>query len=130
VILFAGTSDCVIIPITSARQTTYDHALKDLVKFLDVHAGGNFFPSIPTDNRCVGCPYGLPRKFQQGKSETISNGKPLPAYSTNSYRPDGELRGEFHSTCGDRFRWVPSHKDAIALGIAKEPGNPITKTSK
>ena len=120
VILFAGTSDCVIIPNTNARHMLYDRALKDAVKFLEIHAAGTHIPAAPTDRRCTGCPHGKPRQFQRGKSETISNGKPLPAYTTNSVRSDGQLRGAFHCDCGDRFEWVPRHKDAIGLGIARD----------
>jgi len=120
VILFAGTSDCVIIPNTNSRQSGYERALADIVKFLEIQSAGTYIPSAPTDRRCVGCPHGKPRQFERGKTETVSNGKPLPAYTTNSYRTDGQLRGEFHCPCGDRFRWVPPHKDAVALGIARE----------
>ena len=35
-------------------------------------------------------------------------------------RSDGQLRGAFHCDCGDRFKWVPPHKDAIGLGIARD----------
>jgi len=120
VILFAGTSHCAIIPNTNARQTLYDRALKDVTKFLEIQAAGTHIPSTPTDHRCTGCPHGKPRKLQQGRSETISNGRPLPAYTTNSVRAsDGQVRGVFHCNCGDRFSWVPPHKDAINLGIAK-----------
>ena len=120
VILFAGTSNCVIIPNTNARQATYERAFKDVVKFLEIHAAGTHIPNAPTDRRCTGCPHGKPREFQRGRSETISNGKPLPAHTVNSVRPDGQLRGSYHCTCGDRFKWVPPHKDAIGLGIARE----------
>ena len=98
----------------------YDRALKDAVKFLEIHAVGTHIPAAPTDRRCTGCPHGKPRQFQRGKSETISNGKPLPAYTTNSVRSDGQLRGALHCDCGDRFEWVPRHKDAIGLGIARD----------
>jgi hypothetical protein len=40
VILFAGTSDCVIIPINKARQTTYERALRDALKFMEPRKEG------------------------------------------------------------------------------------------
>lgn len=120
-ILFAGTSDCVIIPNTNARQTLYDRALKEVIKFLEIQSAGTHIPCAPTDRRCAGCLHSKPRQFLRGKSETVSNGKPLPAYTTNSVRAsDGQLRGTFHCDCGDRFKWVPPHKDAIGLGIARD----------
>lgn len=120
VILFAGTSNCVIVPNTKARQAIYERALKDVLKFMEPHTDGTTPTNPPTDNRCTGCHHGKPRIFQLGKSETVLNGKPLSACTANSVRPDGQFRGEFHCTCGDRFRWVPPHKEAVALGIAKK----------
>ena len=119
VILFAGTCDCVIIPNTNARQVLYDRAFKSVAKFLERQVAGADRPDSPTDSRCIGCPHGKPRLHQQGKSETILNGKPLPACIAKSVGPDEKLRGIFHSDCGDRFEWVPPHNDAFRLGIAR-----------
>lgn len=121
VILFAGTHDCVIIPTTPASQMRLELAILDAHEFLAIQDRGTHIPAPPTDNRCAGCPHGEPRQFQRGASETVLNGEQLPAYTTNSVRrSDGRLRGVFHCVCGDRFKWVPPHKDAIRLGIAKE----------
>ncbi len=120
VILFAGTCDCAIIPNTNTRHTQYDRAFKSVANFLERQAAGADRPDPPTDSRCIGCPHGKPRLYQQGKSETILNGKPLTARTANSVREsDRQFRGAFHSDCGDRFRWVPPHNDAVNLGIAK-----------
>jgi len=120
VILFAGTSDCVIIPNTHARHMLFERAFKSVANFLERQAAGADRPDPPIDRRCTGCPHGEPRLFQQGKSATILNGKPLAACIAKSVGTDEKLRGIFHSNCGDRFEWVPRHKDAIALGIARE----------
>ncbi len=121
VILFAGTSDCVIIPNNKTRQTTFERALRDALMFMEPHKDGTPPTNSPTDNRCTACQHGKPRICQPGKSDTVLNGKPLSACTANSVRPDGQFHGEYHSTCGDRFRWVPPHKEAVALGIAKKP---------
>ena len=126
VILFSGTTDCLIIPNTPALQQKYRVALQKAQEFLEIHAGGKHSPPpAPTDNRCTGCPYGKPREFQRGKSESVFNGTPATPFTTNSVRAsDGTIRGAFHCTCGDRFQgvhfqWVPPHRDAIKLGLAK-----------
>jgi len=120
VILFAGSTECVIIPNTPALQTRCRLALESVQEFLEIQARGTRIPAAPTDKRCTGCPYGKPREFQRGKSESVFNEKPVTPYTTNSYRPsDGKLRGTFHCDCGDRFQWVPPHRDAVKLGIAK-----------
>jgi len=123
VILFAGTCDCVIIPNTNTRHTLYDRAFKSVAKFLERQAAPGVEPlGLPTDRRCFGCPHGKPRLYQEGKSETISNGKTLIARTANSVREsDRQFRGAFHSDCGDRFSGVPAHEDAINLGIAPPP---------
>ncbi len=115
VILFAGTRDCVIVPNSDSRQRMYQQALDDDANFFD---SDSVRTENPADNRCAGCPHGMPRQFRTGKSETIANGEPIPARVANSVWPDGRLRGKFHSDCGDHFRWPPPHKDAIALGIS------------
>jgi hypothetical protein len=120
VILFAGTSDCIIIPNNKTRQTTYERSLRAALKFMGPHRDGPPPTNPPTDTRCSSCPHGKPRVFQPGKSETVLNGKSLTTCAANSVRPDGQFRGEFHSTCGDRFRWTPPHKDAVDLNIAKD----------
>ncbi len=122
VILFAGTCDCVIIPNTNARHALFDRSFKSVSKFLDRQATpGAEPPGLPSDHRCSGCPHGKPRMYEEGKSETILNGKPLKARTANSVREsDRQFCGAFHSDCGDRFPGVPPHKDAIALGIAHE----------
>ena len=120
VILFSGSTECVIIPNTPALQTRCRMALQSAREFLEIQAHGTHIPAAPTDKRCTGCPHGKPREFQRGKSESVFNEKPVTPYTTNSDRPsDGKLRGTFHCTCGDRFKWVPPHRDAVKLGIAK-----------
>ena len=121
VILFAGTHDCVIIPNTAATEMRLELAIIDAQEFLAIQDRGTHIPAAPTDNRCAGCPHGEPRLFQRGASETVLNGEQLPAYTTNSVRKsDGRLRGVYHCVCGDRFKWIPPHKEAIRLGVAKE----------
>ena len=71
-------------------------------------------PAAPPDNRCSGCHCGKPRKHVAGKSDTILNGR-----ATCAGADEGGQR-HYHSTCGDRFKWVPPHDDSIALGIAEE----------
>jgi hypothetical protein len=73
VILFAGTTDCVIIPNTPAMQQRCRQALKSVREFLEIQARGTHIPAAPTDKRCTGCPYGKPREFQRGKSESVFN---------------------------------------------------------
>jgi len=46
-------------------------ALESVQEFLEIQARGTHIPAAPTDKRCIGCPYGKPREFQRGKSESV-----------------------------------------------------------
>lgn len=118
VILFAGSYDCAIIPNSPALQMRGELALADAREFLEIQQRGTHIPAAPTDRRCAGCPYGAPVQFRRGKTESTLGEVKLTPYTTNSVRADGRVRGEFHCLCGDRFKWVPPHRDAVALGIA------------
>ena len=115
VLLFARTYDCVIIPNNAAAQSQLDRALHDVREFLRIQQGGKFMPTAPTDNRCRGCDWGEPRKYVRNESETIVNGNILVPLQT---RATDQVT--YHSSCGDRFHWIPPHASAIDLGIAEQ----------
>jgi hypothetical protein len=120
VILFAGTNKCVLVPSTASRHAIYEREFQCVREFIGTDVNRTPGTNPPTDSRCRGCPHGKPRKLQPGKSDTVLNGKrisPCPAKSVNEER---KHTGTFHSTCGDKFRWTPPHKDAVAKGIAEE----------
>lgn len=120
VILFAGTSECVIIPNLHSLQQRKRRAVEDFNQLLAIQMLSGFEPPAPTDNRCAGCEFGRPREFQLGKSETVLNGRELvPCKSESRRSSDGTVRGVFHSDCGDRFRWVPPHRQSEDLGISQ-----------
>lgn len=120
VILFAGTSECVIIPNSSSLQQRKRRAMEDFNQLLAIQMLNGLEPPAPSDNRCAGCEFGRPREFQQGKSETVLNGTALVACKSESKRSDGSVRGLYHSDCGDRFRWAPPHHRAEELGITQK----------
>jgi hypothetical protein len=100
VILFAGKYDCVIIPNSPDRQTRGERALDEVREFMEIQERGTHHPVAPTDRRCAGCPHGLPQLIRRARNKSE--------------------RDVFQSLCGNRFGWIPPHRDAIALGIAKE----------
>lgn len=114
VLLFGGSYDCVIIPNTAVAQTQLDRALKDVQEFLRIQEAGKYLPAIPTDNRCNGCHWGEPRQYVRGVSETVVNGNALMPLQT-----EAKDKVKYHSSCGDRFHWVPPHASAVELGIAE-----------
>ncbi len=114
VLLFGGSYECVIIPNSAATQSQLDRALHDVREFLRIQLSGKFVSAAPTDNRCRGCHWGEPRKYVRHESETVVNGNTLVPLQTR-----GKDKQTYHSTCGDRFQWVPPHDLATGLGIAE-----------
>jgi hypothetical protein len=107
VLMFAGSYQCLIIPNTPQVQAELKHAIQELGDFLDVYDRGRFIPAEPTDERCRGCPFGKPKRFQE---TTLLNGQELPPI-----RIEGISKGDYHCVCGDKFNWVPPHEDTKRL---------------
>ena len=108
VVLFGYGYDGVAIPNTGEHRQLLAEGLRDTRQLLmDVTTAG-LMPDIPRPaNVCHNCPLGRPHSYRPGESETVLNGVQLPAYRTR-----GEDRRQYHSICGDRFRWVPPHDRA------------------
>jgi hypothetical protein len=122
VLLFAGSYDCVLLPNTPAARFQFEKALEDTRELLRECKEGKSYPAEPTDTRCSGCPWGKPRRYMVGKSDTILNGEAIAARRVKAVVPrgNGVTVKYFHSSCGDRFGgWVPPHDDAVALEIAE-----------
>lgn len=113
VLMFAGTYDCLILPNTVAARLEFEHALEETREFLQELEKADRPPAAPSDNRCGGCPFGMPRVYVAGETDTMLGGRCLPANRVRA--GDGRL---YHSPCGDRFEWVPPHERSVALGIA------------
>ena len=118
VILFGGTSKCVIIPNSADRQKQTRLAINDIEQWQAIQLLQPSMPLLPTGNQCAGCELGRPRRYQEGASETVLNGKTLPACKAPGQgSSDDRSRPMYHSDCGDRFGWVPRHDLAKKLGI-------------
>ena len=107
VLMFAGSYECLIIPNNARSKSELDRALIDFSEFIEVYEHQRFVPAEPTDNRCNGCPWGRPVPFTE---PTILNGREVAPI-----RIEGIRKGDFHCVCGDRFNFVPKHKDIIRL---------------
>lgn len=115
VLIFSGSSECVLFPYGESAKLELADALHEVREFLMQVANGTFKMPHPTDRRCSGCHHGRPRSYIVGISETVLNGlRLLPRLGKSA------KGGRYHCTCGDRYDWVPGHRSAITLGIAKE----------
>lgn len=114
VLMFAGSYDCLIFPSTPEAKAMLERALDDAREFVRVYEEGQYLPTAPTDGRCVGCHFGKPRRHQEG-SATVLRTEPIEAFATM-----GVDQKTYHCHCGDRFNWVPPHRQAVELKIAQE----------
>lgn len=107
VLMFAGSYQCLVIPNTPQARAQLNQAIQEFDEFLDLYDRGQARTDNPADNRCRGCPWGKPVGFDK---ITVLNGRELPPI-----RIEGISKGDFHCACGDKFNWVPPHKDTRRL---------------
>ena len=71
-------------------------------------------PPLPeNESQCSGCHHGQPRLYNPRKSETVSLGVEVRAYR----RKSPVTKKHYHSSCGDRFGWIPPHERAEELEL-------------
>ena len=114
VLMFPGSYDCVIIPNNHRARLELHQSLADARELLELQAQRKVIPAGPTDNRCAGCHWGLPR-LKAARSQTVHHGIEFP--SKGAVAVDGR---KYHSSCCDVFGEIPPHARAVALEIAEE----------
>lgn len=115
VILFGKSYKGVAVPnIKRYRRQFYDAfvATRKMIKASNETDGEDLQPGVPRDReKCSGCHLGCPRKLSRIKP-TYRYDEELDAYIVSD-----NYRQSFHSDCGDRFGWLPPHKDSKRLGL-------------
>lgn len=114
ILKFGNSYRCRLIPITAETKATLERELLNAWELLQVAQSEKYTLAPPTGNQCHGCRHGLPHLLQKG-SVTVLNGVEWDAVAI----PVGKDK-KYHSTCGDRFRWVPPHQKAEELGITSQ----------
>lgn len=110
IILFGNQNDGVAVPANEGNQHKLEIALRKTRATYELIEESFELPPAPeATDVCRRCPFGLPRRYKKRKSETVLRGNELAPFVTEG--ADGEY---YHSTCGDRFRWVPPHEKAHA----------------
>lgn len=112
ILLFADSYDGLIVPNTLQSREQFRRALDTLRELLATHGEDTVIAAGPSDNRCLGCPWGAPRVATE-ESATILEGRRLSPKLAKGR--DGQWR---HSPCADLFGEVPPHAQAIALEMA------------
>lgn len=112
ILLFADSYDCLIIPNTLKSRDLFRRALESLRELLLTHGEEAMIAAGPSDNRCLGCPWGAPRPPTE-ESATVLHGKRVQPKLAKG--KDGTWR---HSPCADVFGEVPPHIQAVELEMA------------
>lgn len=111
IVLFKGTFEGVALPIDQAMLLTFTEGLKSARAYLSEYESNRDYNPAPARERtpCVKCPFAEPISPEK-RSEF--RGVPVTSFLTQAW--NGK---HYHSTCGDRFRWVPPHSKAEALEL-------------
>ena len=105
--------DGIAIPNAPSTRKRFHNALLEARRIITTESQSNSKQSMPKHTAaCLSCPYGKPILYQQGKTDTQLNGVKLPAFLATD---DDQM--DYHSVCGDRFRWLPPHRRAKDKGL-------------
>ena len=108
VLMFADSYDVLVIWFTDSVHAEFQQGLKmtrDMMSRV-VQLQGD--PGHPAQaSVCEQCPFGRPVVHRPGQTDTKRGTKILPAFRTQGV--DGR---NYHSPCGDRFKWIPPHERA------------------
>ena len=114
IVLYGNSYEADVIPITLESRKLFEEGLAEARKLLAKYRSKRSNPGRPRDESiCSGCHLGRPRLYKLGKSELTLGEAVIKPFLTNAR----DNNHEYHSECGDRYGWVPSHKLAIAKGI-------------
>jgi len=110
VVLQSGSYAAVTIPNSSRSQETLRDALVKARSAIRDAEQANRFPPVPGAGAvCSECPFGSP-KIHREREPFFRHQSALPAL----------VKSRYHSHCGDRFRWVPPHRQSKRLGLTAE----------
>jgi hypothetical protein len=112
VILHIADLNALIVPKTARSEETFRNAVLQAREAIRAADEMNVFPPSPSEaSVCRDCHLGKPQVY--GWGEPFSrHGDQLMA---NPVR--GHTWRQFHSHCGDRFRWIAPHRKALQLGL-------------
>jgi hypothetical protein len=111
IVLFDTSYEGLAVPITESMLNTFADGLRAARAQLgQYHDDADYKPKPARDGMpCIRCPHGKPKSPIKPES---FRGAVIAPFVTES--PRGV---PFHCPCGDRFRWVPPHEQAEALGL-------------
>jgi hypothetical protein len=111
-VLFAGSYDVLLVPNNEANQALLTKALRHAQTVL-ANAAEEREIQVPSQSACASCPLGRPQAIVRLETESPSESMPTPVRVSI-----GVGGGRYHSECGDRFDWIPPHKNSGALRLS------------
>ena len=115
VIVKGETFAAVTVPNTPRTQAIFREALLAARRTVRESEEVNEHPPGPTNNgHCRECPFGWPVRLRPGEHYLRHGGAIEPKIVRD------RRKREYHSHCGDRFRWIPSHLQAEAMELSGE----------
>ncbi len=95
-VLLPNSLKAKAVPASALGQAELKTVIADFRQLIDSRRA----PEPPTrQSLCDKCFFGLPHRYVMNRSETYSEGQPLPPLTV-------KVAGKYwHSKCGDRFRW-------------------------
>jgi len=111
IVLFKGSYEGVAIPIDQSMLAMLAQGIKNARAILKEYASDSEYAPRPARETapCVNCRFGKPTT-----SDEPSRFRGVPVTPFYSQSVNGR---QYHCICGDRFRWVPPHRDAKELGL-------------
>lgn len=112
VLLFGNSYRGLTIPNTPTASEMLDTALDKAHEVLATEAKDGSCPLPASLENCRGCPWGKPRRYRQDETDRNRLDELVPTYGKVASN-----KKLYHSSCGDRFQWIPPHEEAVRLGI-------------
>jgi len=113
VIVKGDTFDAVTVPNTERTQAMFGEALVAARRTVRDSEEVAKRPPPPLDETiCSECHVGRPVRLRSGQ-RYLRHGKPMGLKVAEDRR-----KKEYHSHCGDRFDWLPPHRQALALELS------------
>ena len=111
IVLFGRSDEGVAIPLTDPVWNAFKSAVLTARRVVaESRRDPTMIPAVNGRTTvCSGCPFGKPQRVVNSSAFRESQ-NPLFVTQTSNGVP-------YHSDCGDRYRWVPPHQDAIQLGL-------------
>ena len=115
-VLKEGSFEGVAVPYNARSRKIFHEALRLARKTLRSSERDKDTRPPEQASLCTGCPFGKPYRYKPGSSDAVQTRLSLPLFVLAD--KDETIH---HCLCGDRFRWMPPHKEVQEKGLEPVP---------